>query len=174
MKASRLIAAGLIVTHLTGCSVQLGTAYPMHGETQTDLDVATTRCEHEATMAWDGSFGKQTAAFFLGFIIVGIPVALAWERSVKRETWQSCMKNRGYRVVPPGGERATAPKSQSYRQEIAQACVWSLTEASWGRCAIEHGATSATYCAAVAAADERAKCAGKFDAAVAAAQSAHK
>jgi hypothetical protein len=170
MVAHRLVAAGLLVTYLSGCSVNLGTAYPQRGETPTELEVATTRCEHEATMAWDGSFGKQAGAFFLGFTIIGFPAAIAWERSVKRETWQSCMKNRGYRVVPPGGEKASAPKVQSYRERIAQACVWSLTEASWGRCAMEHGATSQTYCGDIESAADREKCSRKFDAAVAAAE----
>jgi len=46
-EAKRAIAALLIATQLSGCTIALGNAYAEHGQTQDQLDLANSVCTQE-------------------------------------------------------------------------------------------------------------------------------
>jgi len=109
-----LVVLVLIATTTSaGCTIALGTAYPAKPEHTADrLQLDVLACQHEAEMGW-ASFGHQTAQFFLW------PFSIPWERSNKRNTWQRCMADRGYRVEKPGGGPANV--SQTAGRDVASA-----------------------------------------------------
>ncbi len=86
-----------------------------------------------------------------------------------RSVYQRCMESYGYtRTTKP-----TKPaKPETYQRKIAKACFWTLTKASWGRCALEHGATAASYCGEIQDIQVHQRCVDRFNAAVAAASPA--
>ncbi len=70
------------------------------GKTAQDLKLDMLVCQHQAQLEVDRP-ANQVADFLLGFTLIGAPVAIVTDRQMQRQSWQTCMTEAGYTVVPP-------------------------------------------------------------------------
>lgn len=83
---------------LSGCAFQLGNA-AAHGKTLEQAELDSLACKDQAqTAANDGAHVAGETA--LGATLVGLPGAIAWDRSTQRHAYAQCMSERGYTVTP--------------------------------------------------------------------------
>lgn len=86
-----------------GCTFNLGTVRSPSGKTADQQQSDILYCKDQAHLAVS-STGRQTGDFLLGVTIVGAPVAYELDKSKQREVYGTCMRAKGYTVIPPSGE----------------------------------------------------------------------
>lgn len=101
--------AGSTILLLAGCGTfQLASSViPSTPKTQDQQQLDNLGCKDQAKLEANTT-GRQTGAFLLGMTIVGAPVAFEMEKAKQREVYKSCMEAKGYRILPPNDQAASA------------------------------------------------------------------
>jgi hypothetical protein len=123
---------------ISACTFDLGTARAPAGVSQLQLDTDKNTCQHDATIAAH-STGKQIGEFFLGMTIIGIPGAMAIDRSVQRSTYRDCMTTKGYSVTLDGTTTPPTGKAASNQIQPATANVPVVSTPSKSKISIDAG-----------------------------------
>jgi len=87
-----------MLSQLTGCTFDLGTATAPSGTNDLQMQADVLECK-DKTRLEQANTGKQVGEFFLGMTIIGLPGALAIDRSVARSSYAECMNSKGCTVT---------------------------------------------------------------------------
>lgn len=86
---------------LSGCgSFPLGTVYSIRGQSDGQREADVLYCKdwsHDKTETSERAVGS----FLAGLTVIGAPVAISLAQERNRELFAQCLRERGYRVVPP-------------------------------------------------------------------------
>jgi hypothetical protein len=97
---SRTVVLAICLLCAACGNFQLGTVQSPPGRTADQRQLDILSCKDQAQLAI-GTAGHQVGDFLLGMTIIGTPIAYESDKQTERDVFASCMRERGYNVVPP-------------------------------------------------------------------------